>query len=428
MADLPSQMLDRPLRLVVAERLMSARWQLIALAAALLAAWLAEAVSAAVAGLVFLAVAFAALGPRRSGAAVEAPGRGAEGRPLLESLSTADLTAAVPDALIVFDGSGITVHANEAAVAAFGPFIAGLPLQRKFRAPEMQELIGTLLSGEAESGAVDYVERVPIERLFRVIATRIHSEDMLFVLVFRDQSETRRIDRMRADFIANASHELRTPLASITGFVETLRGPARDDPKARDQFLKIMQEQTSRMARLIDDLLSLSRLETKPFLAPGTDVELRETIDSVIDSLGPMARDMGVEIVREFPPGPLSVAGDRDELFQVFENLLENACKYGRSGKRIIVSIGRQGQDAAAEAVVSFRDFGPGIAAEHLPRITERFYRVDVEASRGQKGTGLGLAIVKHILSRHKARLAIKSEVGKGSEFTVHFPARGTNP
>jgi two-component system, OmpR family, phosphate regulon sensor histidine kinase PhoR len=428
MADLPSQMLDRPLRLVVTERLMSARWQLVALAAALLLAWLGEALSAGVASLIFLCVAFAAVAPRRSGTAVDIPGRGSEGSPPLESLSTADLTAAVPDALIIFDESGIVVHANEAAVSAFGPFVAGLPLQRKFRAPEMQELVGTLLSGEADSGAVDYVERVPIERLFRVIATRIHSADMLFVLVFRDQSETRRIDRMRADFIANASHELRTPLASIAGFVETLRGPARDDPKARDQFLKIMQEQTGRMARLIDDLLSLSRLETKPFLVSGTEVELRETVDGVIDSLGPMAREMGVEIVREFPPDPVTVAGDRDELFQVFENLLENACKYGRSGKRIVVSIGTQEQGPASEVTVSFRDFGPGIAAEHIPRITERFYRVDVEASRGQKGTGLGLAIVKHILTRHKARLAIRSEVGKGSEFTVHLPARITNP
>ena len=154
----------------------------------------------------------------------------------------------------------------------------------------------------------------------------------MFALVFKDQSETRRIDRMRADFIANASHELRTPLASIAGFVETLRGPARDDAAARDNFLKIMQEQTGRMARLIDDLLSLSRLEMKPFLPPGTEVDLRQTVESVIDSLGPMAREAGVEVVSEFPAGPVIVAGSRDELFQVFENLLENACKYGQSG------------------------------------------------------------------------------------------------
>ena len=159
------------------------------------------------------------------------------------------------------------------------------------------------------------------------------------MVVFKDQSETRRIDRMRADFIANASHELRTPLASITGFVEALRGPARNDAAARESFLKIMQEQTGRMARLIDDLLSLSRLEMKPFLPAGIEVDIRETIDSVIDSLGPLAREAGVEVVREFPEGPVIVAGSRDELFQVFENLLENACKYGQSGGKVVVSI-----------------------------------------------------------------------------------------
>jgi two-component system phosphate regulon sensor histidine kinase PhoR len=232
---------------------------------------------------------------------------------------------------------------------------------------------------------------------------------------------------MRADFIANASHELRTPLASIAGFIETLRGPAREDAKAREQFLKIMQEQTGRMARLIDDLLSLSRLEMKPFLAQGSEVELRETVESVIDSLGPTAIETGVEIVRELPVRPVVVAGSRDELFQVFENLLENACNYGRAGKRVIVSI-RPGEDDVEGAVVGFRDFGPGIAAEHIPRITERFYRVDAEASRGQKGTGLGLAIVKHILTRHKARLSIKSVVGEGSEFAVHFPPHTAAP
>ena len=168
-----------------------------------------------------------------------------------------------------------------------------------------------------------------------------HATD-LYVLVFKDQSEARRIDRMRADFIANASHELRTPLASISGFIETLRGPARNDPAAREQFLQIMHNQTGRMARLIDDLLSLSRLEMKPYLKPGTEVDLRQTLDSVIDSLGPLARENSVAIERDFAKGPLEVPGDRDELFQVFENLLENACKYGQSGGRVVVSIARQ--------------------------------------------------------------------------------------
>jgi two-component system phosphate regulon sensor histidine kinase PhoR len=240
--------------------------------------------------------------------------------------------------------------------------------------------------------------------------------------VFKDQSETRRIDRMRADFIANASHELRTPLASIAGFIETLRGPARNDPAAREQFLQIMQNQTGRMARLIDDLLSLSRLEMKPYLKPGTEVDLRQTVDSVIDSLAPLARENSVAIERDFAKGPLNVPGDRDELFQVFENLLENACKYGQSGGRVLVSIAHADDGSEPGIDVTIRDFGPGIPEEHIPRITERFYRIDVETSRTQKGTGLGLSIVKHILTRHNARLTIKSEVGKGAAFSVHLP------
>jgi len=299
-----------------------------------------------------------------------------------------------------------------------------MSLSLKFRAPEMQALLDGILAGEVASDAVDYTEKLPVERTYRVSASTVGHATGLYVLVFKDQSETRRIDRMRADFIANASHELRTPLASIAGFIETLRGPARSDPAARDQFLQIMQNQTGRMARLIDDLLSLSRLEMKPYLRPGTEVDLRQTIDSVIDSLGPLASENGIVIEREFADGPLVVPGDRDELFQVFENLLENACKYGQSGGHVTVSIAG-GEDSQQPGFdVTIRDYGPGIAEEHIPRITERFYRVDVENSRTQKGTGLGLSIVKHILTRHNARLSIKSEVGKGAAFTVHLPAR----
>ncbi|PTE07179.1 ATP-binding protein [Mesorhizobium helmanticense] len=348
------------------------------------------------------------------GAAIEASG--------LQRLSGEYLAAAVADPLIIFDRTAMIVHANAAAFAAFGGIAPGLSLSLKFRAPEMQALLDSILSGNVASDVVDYTEKLPVERAYRVSASSVGHGTDLYVLVFKDQSEARRIDRMRADFIANASHELRTPLASISGFIETLRGPARNDPAAREQFLQIMQNQTGRMARLIDDLLSLSRLEMKPYLKPGNEVDLRQTVDSVIDSLGPLARENGVAIERDFAEGPLDVPGDRDELFQVFENLLENACKYGQSGGRVVVSIapGDAGPEPGID--VTIRDFGPGIAEEHIPRITERFYRVDVENSRTQKGTGLGLSIVKHILTRHNARLSIKSEVGKGAAFSVHLP------
>ena len=429
MAETPSHTRQRRMRAVVAGRLFGARWPLAALAACLLIAWGFGWLSAALAAIVFAVVfATAALAPRRPIRQVEPDREDEDGQRRLETISVADLTSAVPDAIVIFDGDGAALHANEAAVAAFGAFAPGFPLQRRFRTPEMQQLIDDMLSGATESSVVDYIERVPIERVFRVTGTRIRADGALFVLVFKDQSETRRIDRMRADFIANASHELRTPLASITGFVEALRGPARNDAPARESFLKIIQEQTGRMARLIDDLLSLSRLEMKPFLPSGIEVDIREAIDSVIDSLGPLAREAGVEVIREFPEGPVIVAGNRDELFQVFENLLENACKYGQSGGKVVVSIAPPAASAEGETTVTFRDFGPGIAAEHIPRITERFYRVDVDTSRSRKGTGLGLAIVKHILTRHNARLSIRSEVGMGSAFTVHFPARARKP
>lgn len=406
----------------LAVRLWNSRWLLAAGVVAVLIAFALAGISTYVlvpALLLLLAAAMlptaGALQSVQGAASIEAIG--------LQRLSGEYLAAAVADPLVIFDHAATIVHANAAAFAAFGGIAPGISLSLKFRAPEMQTLLDGVLSGNVASDVVDYTEKLPVERAYRVSASSVGHGTDLYVLVFKDQSEARRIDRMRADFIANASHELRTPLASISGFIETLRGPARNDPAAREQFLQIMQNQTGRMARLIDDLLSLSRLEMKPYLKPGTEVDLRQTVDSVIDSLAPLARENSVVIERDFADGPLDVPGDRDELFQVFENLLENACKYGQSGGRVVVSIA-PGDDGSEPGVdVTIRDFGPGIPEEHIPRITERFYRIDVETSRTQKGTGLGLSIVKHILTRHNARLTIRSEVGKGAAFSVHLPA-----
>jgi two-component system phosphate regulon sensor histidine kinase PhoR len=412
---------------LIGERLFEGRWTLIAAAAAGLALYFATRppfwmILLGLAGI----IAVAAFAPRRTVSQRRADQTASSAASVLDNLPVADLAAAVPDPLFVFDANGVVVHANAAAAVSFGSVGQGMVLQMKFRAPEMQELIQRVLS-TGMRGSIDYAERVPVERVFRVVATPVGSDTGLFVLIFKDQSEARRIDRMRADFIANASHELRTPLASIAGFIETLRGPAKNDAAARENFLQIMQNQTGRMARLIDDLLSLSRLEMKPYLGPGSRVDVRETVESVIDTLNPQAREFGVVIARELPADPVQVPGNRDELFQVFENLLENACKYGQSGGKVVVSIEQSSAGPEPEVTVSFRDFGPGIAEEHIPRITERFYRVDVETSRAQKGTGLGLAIVKHILTRHNARLSIKSKVGEGATFTVHLPAGKTD-
>ncbi len=403
-------------------RLRQARWLLIAaVCAAILLHGGAGGSTGTVLVVITALVAVAAFAPRRPASSRTEAASATARAPSPNDLSAESLAAAVADPMIVFDARGVVILANSAAALAFSDVEPGISLPLKFRAPELQHLLERMLSGQVPSMTVDYVERIPIERVYRVTATAVRNGSGLFVVVFKDQSESRRIDRMRADFIANASHELRTPLASIAGFVETLRGPARNDPAAREQFLRIMQNQTSRMARLIDDLLSLSRLEMKaPAVAGGAKVGLGGIIEGVVQSLRPLAVENGVTIENRIDAESIEVPGERDELFQVFENLVENACKYGQRGGRVILSIARPA--AAGEVGIEVRDFGSGIAEEHIPRITERFYRVDVENSRSQKGTGLGLSIVKHIVTRHRGRLTISSTIGQGSVFTVYLP------
>lgn len=309
---------------------------------------------------------------------------------------------------------------NHAAEKAFGTIPPKTDLSARVRSPGILDMVReTIVTGKANQ--IEHSERFPSESVYivRVAPAEIGSpKERRYVLSYRDISQARRIDRMRSDFVANASHELRTPLASLRGFIETLQGPARNDPKAHEKFLGIMHEQATRMSRLVDDLLSLSRLELKSHIAPDEAVDLAPLLGHVRDALSPLAEDVGVEISLVVPDDPVVVQGDRDELTEVFENLIENACKYGQEGKMVEVTLSGGG-DAPAE--VSVRDHGPGIPAEHVPRITERFYRVNVEASRSKKGTGLGLAIVKHILTRHRARLLVQSEIGKGTVFTVRF-------
>jgi two-component system phosphate regulon sensor histidine kinase PhoR len=339
--------------------------------------------------------------------------------PAVFRLSGQQLAAQLPDPLIIFDHAGTILFVNPAANGAFPPLARGGALLMHFRAPEMQTLVQAVMA-DALPRSVDYFERVPVERWYRatvLLLDQAGGANRQYLLSFRDQTEAHRLERMRSDFIANASHELRTPLASLSGFIETLRGPARNDEAARDNFLEIMQKQAERMARLIDDLLSLSRIEMKAHIAVKDQVDLTTVLNHVADSLKPLATNLGVEIERHIEPGPVSVLGDRDELTQVFQNLIENACKYGQSGKKVIVELKRAGESIKA----SVQDFGPGIPDEHIPRLTERFYRVSLETSRAQKGTGLGLAIVKHILTRHRARLVVRSKVGEGSSFTVMF-------
>lgn len=323
--------------------------------------------------------------------------------------------------VVVIDGDATVLAQNKAAEKAFGPLLSGLHISTRWRSPGILDMIReTIETGEPNQ--IEHSERLPSERVYIVRSAQVEklagALPQLFLLSFRDISELRRLDRMRSDFVANASHELRTPLASLRGFIETLQGPARGDPKAQERFLAIMLDQATRMSRLVDDLLSLSRLELKAHIAPDQTVDLIPVLGHVRDSLAPLAADLGVDIRLHLPEGKVEVLGDRDELVQVFENLMENGCKYGQEGKVVDVYL-RHGDGAPVE--VSVVDHGPGIPAEHVPRLTERFYRVSVADSRSKKGTGLGLAIVKHILTRHRARLIVRSEMGQGTDFTVRF-------
>lgn len=228
---------------------------------------------------------------------------------------------------------------------------------------------------------------------------------------------------MRSDFVANVSHELRTPLTALTGFIETLRGPARDDAEARDRFLGIMEVEGKRMNRLVADLLSLSRVEDMARIRPSDSVDIYAVLNSVRNALSQTAEARGVtlSIDAQLEP-PVLLAGDLDQLAQVFTNLIENAIKYGRRDGAVVVSVSRMAMFPAFKGpaiCVAVQDDGPGIPAHHLSRLTERFYRVDNHRSRELGGTGLGLAIVKHIINRHRGRLRIESEVGQGSTFSV---------
>jgi len=334
----------------------------------------------------------------------------------------------LPSAAIVLDREGRVVAFNEAATGIAPALSRGELALIGLRMPELVDAVRRA-ARRREPQRVEFFERVPLDRWMEAFITPVRigaggepNVDLL-LMTFNDLTPLRRVEEMRADFIANASHELRTPLAALLGFIETLQGTAKDDSVARGKFLDIMQGQATRMARLIDDLLSLSRIELNAHLQPNTPVDLPPIVRQVVDGLQTLARDRGVDIKVTIPSDALLVLGDRDELIRALENLVENALKYGAVGKRVDITVARgQTRAGAPDARVAVRDYGPGIPPEHLPRLTERFYRVDVTDSRAQGGTGLGLALVKHVLNRHGGRLTIESTLGAGATFTIHLP------
>jgi two-component system phosphate regulon sensor histidine kinase PhoR len=347
----------------------------------------------------------------------------------------------LPDPLIMLDRNRRVVRANPAAEDLFGTGLTGRDLVGVLRNPALLAAADAAV-GQGENRIVEFSLHGDIERHFsaRLVPLRTPALDgTVAILSLHDLTGMRRAERMRADFVANASHELRTPLSSLIGFIETLAGPARDDPEAHVRFLGIMHEQALRMARLVDDLLSLSRIEMQEHTPPTGAVELPRVLDSVCRALELKAQARAIsfrlETGRDGDEVPAAV-GDPDELAQVFQNLMDNAVKYGRQGGEVRVvaraaeaatdpAVRRLGRPAVAVAV---SDDGEGIAREHLPRLTERFYRVDTARSRQLGGTGLGLAIVKHIVNRHRGHMTIDSEPGRGTTFTVYLPRAEAKP
>ncbi|MBV9377913.1 MAG: hypothetical protein JO320_23175 [Alphaproteobacteria bacterium] len=345
-----------------------------------------------------------------------------------ERLAAAEaVIAAVPDPLLLLDERRRIVRANAQAAGLIALTPEPRDLAVALRNPTILAAADAVLRGD-RARVIDFSLNVPFERQLRARFARIDHpspDGAVAVLTLHDITELKRAEQMRADFIANASHELRTPLATLLGFIETLQGPARDDAEAHERFLAIMHGQASRMTRLVEDLMSLSRIELNEHVLPKDRVALSPLLHHIAESLELRAAERRMHIQLSAPPDLPDVLGDRDELAQVFQNLIDNAIKYGRAGSEITVcaqsgSPPRESSGAESTMVsVSVCDQGEGIPREHLPRLTERFYRVDTARSREMGGTGLGLAIVKHILNHHRGLLEVESTPGVGSVFTV---------
>jgi two-component system, OmpR family, phosphate regulon sensor histidine kinase PhoR len=434
-------------------------WRLIAVSAAGVAAPLAMA-AAGVASPAPAVVVALAVGAACFGVAVQSrPRRPAQPEPPVESPRTSGPFSAVleqlPDPLLLIEGgprdeptSRRFLFVNAAARELLRIQRPDGPLATAIRAPEVLDAVEEALY-ERRPGQAVYELRGVQDRVWQARAlplTQAGLTGRLAVLWLRDETEIRRIERTRADFLANASHELRTPLASLSGFIDTLRGHARDDPAARERFLTIMHGQAERMRRLIDDLMSLSRIELGEHIPPAGIVDLGQLAPDVLDALAPLAAERCVKFeARLPPPGAALAVADRDQIMQVVQNLAENAVKYTAHGAHVTVEVtAGLGLTAAATPIaglgayfslltpehalgrtyvaVRVRDYGAGIARSHLPRLTERFYRVEGQKARERPGTGLGLAIVKHIVNRHRGGLLVESGPGQGSMFTAYFP------
>lgn len=344
----------------------------------------------------------------------------------------------LPDPVILLDAGRVVVRANRAARELLDVDMEEKDLALSLRHPAVLDAVDEVLDGLPERTA-EVSLPVPVPRDFNLHVAAVDGggaaggadaeSAVRAVLVLNDMTAAKRAEQMRADFVANASHELRSPLTALVGFIETLKGAASDDAEARARFLDVMHLEASRMARLIDDLLTLSRVEINEHVRPRDSVDLGQILGNVAESLAPRAAERDVTIRIEGTKGLSSVVGDRDQLVQVFHNLVENAIKYGDTGATVEISakrVARIPDSGEAGIAVAVSDQGAGIPNYALPRLTERFYRIDEAHSQedadAMSSTGLGLAIVKHIVSRHRGRLQVESEIGKGSTFSVFLP------
>lgn len=337
------------------------------------------------------------------------------------------ILAAVPMPAVLIDQSERIIGANSEGASLLGMEIMGRHFATVLRQPAVTTAIEScLLDGKprfarhlSNEGAQDTTHEVTL----RFVPGGNSLNGGAVLLTFLDVTEREQASQMRRDFVANVSHELRTPLTALMGFIETLRGAAKDDPNARERFLSIMEDEAGRMNRLVGDLLSLNRVESQERIRPKTQIDLTGLLSSTLLSLEPLAKSAGVEMVLHAGDDPVNLTGDPDQLQQVFTNLVENAIKYGGDQVRVeLTTLARDPVLRSAVAKVKVIDNGPGIDAIHLPRLTERFYRADSHRSRELGGTGLGLAIVKHITSRHRGRFRVDSELGQGSRFCVTLP------
>ena len=340
----------------------------------------------------------------------------------------ASMLDGLPDPVLLVDANHEIVDFNRAAKQLFGADVLGAKLETTVASINIHEAIDSTLDGVPGTRTEMFLP-YPIARNYELNVWRLPDLKSLgpawAMVVLHDVTASKQAAQMRADFVANVSHELRSPLSSLLGFIETLRGPARDDEAATERFLKIMESEAHRMARLINDLLALSKLETEEHIRPEDPVRIDRIINQVIATLSGRARERGQNLILDIPASLTPILGDADELTQVFQNLIANAISYGHENTpiKIKVATGHDVYESMSGGIsVTVVNQGDGIPADEIPRLTERFYRADKGRSRTMGGTGLGLAIVKHVVSRHRGHLDIQSKIGGETFFAVHLP------